>query len=348
MGGGGTRGLAHIGVLRVLDEFGLTPDEYCGTSIGSLFAGLAASGLTPDEMEAITYGVKKNDLMAFNYWELLTKGWKAPSIFKTGKLIKFFRSVLKSDFFEELDKPLFVNTVDIDSGANIVWGLPGLRNVAVSKAIAASCALPPVYSPVKLAGRWYVEGSIVNNLLLRVARFRGAERVIAVNLKTRGNYERRGVAHGQGFMAILDRCDNISSQVIFDQNLAKAHDKAHDMELVLINPNVTDRAIFDYKNLGEVIKAGELAAREALENHHWMRGLDLFDKSKFRPLYEVDTERCLGCGLCVMNCDSDLYKIKNGVSWFDAERREECVTSYSCIKTCPSRAITMLEGSTPP
>ena len=129
LGGGGLKGFAHIGVLRALAERDIVPDVYAGTSIGALISAAYIGGATIDELTARAEALRKRDLFRLNHMGMLLERMRSPSIYLEEPLRALVSSAMPDVTFAELPKRLLVNTVDLDRGARVVWGLPGLEGV---------------------------------------------------------------------------------------------------------------------------------------------------------------------------------------------------------------------------
>lgn len=147
LGGGGLKGFAHIGVLRALAEHGIQPSVFAGTSIGALIAAAQASGMSIDEMAERARALRKRDLFRINHMGMLLERMGSRSIYLEEPLRELCASVVPEGTFESFEKPLLINTVDIEQGSQVVWGLKGLRNVSVRDAVYASAALPGFFPP---------------------------------------------------------------------------------------------------------------------------------------------------------------------------------------------------------
>lgn len=147
LGGGGLKGFAHIGVLHALTELGITPSVYAGTSIGALIAAAAATGMPVDDMEERARDLKRHDLFRLNRLGMVLDRLHLPAIYLERPLREVCESVVPDLKFSELETNLLVNTVDLQRGTQVVWGLPGLKNVRVADAVYASCALPGFFPP---------------------------------------------------------------------------------------------------------------------------------------------------------------------------------------------------------
>ena len=158
LGGGGLKGFAHIGVLKALDELGLKPALYAGTSIGSLIAAAYVTGMSIDDMAAKARSLRRRDLFRLNRLGFVLERTRAAGLYQGAPLREVCDSVVKDVRFDELTTPLLVNTVDLPRGSPVVWGLPGLTDVSVRDAVYASCALPGFYPPGQVGSRTCVDG----------------------------------------------------------------------------------------------------------------------------------------------------------------------------------------------
>mgnify|MGYP003578487969 CR=1 FL=1 len=151
LGGGGLKGFAHIGVLNALAEHGIVPSLFAGSSIGSLLAAAHLTGMSTDEMARRASTLQRRDLFRMNHVEVLMSRMRARSIYLEEPLRALIESIIPDIGFEDLTTPLLVNTVDIALGTQVVWGLPGLRDVPVRDAVYASCALPFAFPPGRVS-----------------------------------------------------------------------------------------------------------------------------------------------------------------------------------------------------
>lgn len=170
LGGGSARGWAHIGVLRALADAGIEPDIVCGTSIGALVGAAYVAGEL-DPLEAWVRSLHLQTVVGFLDFSL------NGGLIKGEKLIDFFRSHFVDRDIRELARPFGAVATDLQRGRE-VW----LREGKVSEAVRASIALPGLFTPVQLDGRWLVDGGLVNPVPVSLCRAMGADVVIAVDL----------------------------------------------------------------------------------------------------------------------------------------------------------------------
>jgi NTE family protein len=145
LGGGFARGLAHIGVFKVLEEEKIPVDFIAGTSVGSVIGAAYASGISAKELEEIAAIVRFKD---FSRWSLSRFG-----LFSNDKMALFLRKVLRCKTFEELRIPLAIAATDIITGEPAVFTSGDLVDP-----VRASCAYPGMFQPVKIGNRLLVDG----------------------------------------------------------------------------------------------------------------------------------------------------------------------------------------------
>src|SRR5262245_53201130 len=164
LGGGGLKGLAHIGVLKVLVDHGIVPDEYVGTSVGSIVAAMAAGGLPPPEIERRALAIRRSDILDYDWKGLIFRRSRVRSFYRGAALRAWLRRTLPVLRFDRLLKPAYFTAVDMMSGQETVWGGPGTRDLPLDDCVAASCAIPGIFPPVDVGGRPHVDGSLVDTL----------------------------------------------------------------------------------------------------------------------------------------------------------------------------------------
>jgi NTE family protein len=267
LGGGGMKGLAHVGALKALHRHGIVPDEYVGTSVGSYIAALAAGGLSPAEMEATALSIRPKDILDYDWATLLFRRWRARSLYRGKALHDFVRRTLPVDRFDQLPKPLYLSSVDLGSGQEVIWGLPGYREIPIHDCVVASCAIPGIYPPKKINQFYFVDGGLVDTLPVKVAVYNKADLIIAIYLEPPEVSSRRVDRRGMG--AILEQSQSILSRALLRHNL-HYFEKA---PIVLVQPRVGEHGLFEFRNAPAVIAAGEEATEAALRESPLTRGL---------------------------------------------------------------------------
>ncbi|WP_366526656.1 patatin-like phospholipase family protein [Aquabacterium sp.] len=239
LGGGAARGFAHIGVLQVLHEQGIKPDLVVGTSAGSVVAAIYAAGKTPTDLES----------MAMTLDESTMTDWVFPgrSVMKGEALAKFVRAFTGGRQIEQMALPLGIVATDLNSGQPILFrrGDPGT-------AVRASSSVPAVFTPVRIAGREYVDGGLVSPIPVKYARQMGADLVIAVDISA--------IPEGQptkGAVDILLQTFNIMGHSISQYELQDAD--------VVMRPRLAGIGSGDFGNRRLSILAGREAALSVLQ-----------------------------------------------------------------------------------
>jgi NTE family protein len=243
LGGGGARGFAHVGVLRVLEQNGVPVELIVGTSVGSLVGAFYAGDTDSRELERVARTLERRDLFDFGI---------APALFGTGlasgdRLERFVREHATSERIEGLRIPYAAVATDLDSGQVVV-----LRSGDLARAVRASSAIPGVFQPVEIDGRLLVDGGVAQNLPVRVARSMGADIVIAVDVTAIGAADRPP----RNFVEVILRAVNI----VVHREVADARRDAD----VLITPEVGPIGFIDFDRKVEAMAGGIAAATAAM------------------------------------------------------------------------------------
>jgi NTE family protein len=247
LGGGFARGIAHIGVLKVLEEENIPVEFIAGTSVGALIGAAYCSGVSTQELEQVAARVRFRDLAR---WTLSRYGFASNL-----RMITFLNKLLKVKTFEELRIPLAVTATDFASGEGVVF-----RSGPLADPVRASCAYPGVFLPVTVDGRLLVDGMLAHSLPTKPVREMGADRVIAVSLKS--NWSNGGVGPKHIF-DVIGQCFAIAQNL----NCAQARECAD----LVIEPDVTGYRYDDFEHSAELVLLGERTTRAALpEIRKWL------------------------------------------------------------------------------
>ncbi len=341
LGGGGLKGFAHVGVLRALEERGVRPAVIAGTSIGALVAAARAGGMGVDEMTERASSLRRRDLFKINHLGMLLEQTRSPSFYLAEPLREMCEDVIPPGTFDDMKGKLLVNTVDIERGTQVVWGLPGLRDVSVADAVYASCALPGAFPPGSVGGRSCVDGGTVDNLPIAIAAL-GMKAVIAVDVGSSDLTHARDVS-SRGFARIYIRAATLMMHTLQQRPLADWRGPP----TLLIRPRVAHHGWFGFGHAEEVIETGYRAAADALDEI----GSALSGRGGVFPRrlveIDVDVKKCIGCRTCVamapklmrMDAGYKAYAVDSTVEWSPADG--------DFVHHCPTAAITarMLDGS---
>jgi NTE family protein len=267
LSGGGLKGLAHIGVFRALHQRGLVPDLVVGSSIGSLIGAAWATGMSPDSMAARALKVERQHVFRVAHTDMALRRMLCPAVYRREPLDALISSLIGRATFQDLTRPLLVNTVDLNAGLQVVWGGPGSAQVAVADVVFASCALPGIFPPRQIMGRYYVDGAVVENLPVRVAAEAAPWPVIAVNVSSAA-VDREGVER-QGFAATYIR----GLEIVMQTQIESVLRRWEGPPLALIHPPVMHISMFAFDRTAELIEAGYRATADMLDRIGGLDGL---------------------------------------------------------------------------
>jgi len=239
LGGGFARGIAHIGVLKVLDQEGIPIRVVTGTSVGALIGACYCSGLSPRELEEVARSCR---FTTFARWTLSRYGFAS-----NDRMVQFLNRILKVKTFEELRIPLGVAATDFNTGEGVVF-----HSGSIIDPVRASCAYPGMFLPVEIRGRFLVDGMLSHPVPTHPLHEMGAQRVLAVHLV--GSWAKGGPPRhlfdviGQSFAIAQDAMSSLWK----------------DAADLLVEPDVAGFAYDDFKRTDDLIHVGEVAMRQAL------------------------------------------------------------------------------------
>jgi NTE family protein len=206
LSGGGAMGLAHIGLLKKLEEAGFPrPSLVVGTSMGAIVGGLYACGTSPEEMESFIL----EDFDITNYLDSFVFKINGPfgRIIQTGqalailagrpgidsgqRVLELLEILTAGKCFDETKIPFRCNAVDLISGREVVFS-----SGSVAKAMRASMSLPVFFEPFRDEGMCFVDGGLLNNMPVAIARKEGFERVLAADVNSFAPLEAENLRNG--------------------------------------------------------------------------------------------------------------------------------------------------------
>jgi NTE family protein len=237
LSGGGSRGVAHIGVIRALLEHGIEPDHVAGASAGALVGALYAAGYSPEQMLEVFRVIEP---LRFKH-----VAFGKPGLLDSAKYLPAFAKYFPQDSFAALRRKLFIVATDLLSGESRVFSSGPLVAPMV-----ASASVPMVYSPMEIEGRWYGDGGIVDNFPARTLRERCAF-VIGVHVSPLRPVTQSDLGTS---LAVVERALEIG---MFQKSRA-------DFSLcdAVIQPaDLAQFTMFDTKRLAEVEAAGYAAGK---------------------------------------------------------------------------------------
>src|ERR1041385_9102527 len=145
LGGGGLKGMSHIGVFQALEEFGMDPELVVGCSMGALIAAAWCAGKSARELREIALEVRRKDVFRIAHLDMALLRMRAPAVYRSEPLDELIHRLVGNVTFKQLKHRLVIATVDLNTGGQILWGQPGLDDVKVADAVFASCALPGLF-----------------------------------------------------------------------------------------------------------------------------------------------------------------------------------------------------------
>ena len=239
LGGGASKGFAHIGIIKVLKENNIPIKIVTGTSAGSIVGSMYASGMSPDRLELEAEILGKTDLVDLT---LSTSGF-----IKGEKLQNYINRKVGNRPMQQFPIKFAAVATDFESGKPVVFNVGN-----TGQAVRASASIPNVFQPVVIGSRKYVDGGLSQPVPVSAAKKLGANFIIAVDISAR---PAKNVS--QGMFSYLDQTINVMSQTALRQELGQAN--------VVIKPQVLELGSiggFDQKQ--RAIQLGEQAARAAL------------------------------------------------------------------------------------
>ncbi|MGH1399969.1 patatin-like phospholipase family protein [Acinetobacter tandoii] len=257
LGSGGARGYAHIGVIQVLEQYGIHPDLIVGTSAGSVVGSIYASGKNAQQLREIALNMKANDVRDV---KLAMTGF-----FDGQKVENYVNEQVLDTPLELLKTPMYVVATELKEGKKVVFNYGN-----TGQAVRASVSIPSMFIPTKIAGEEYVDGGLVSPVPVNVARELGADIVIAVDI-----------------LAQPEHTETKNVWGLFNQNINIMQNRLAQEELkhadIVIQPDLREKAhIFDVKGREETMQAGMNAADKQLSNI-----LKVFDQQNYSRGYKI-------------------------------------------------------------
>jgi NTE family protein len=232
LSGGGVRGMAHIGVIKAMEEFGLNAHIVAGSSVGALVGALYANGNTVGDMLRF---FKETPLFKYNFFALAK-----PGLIDTERYIDIFKAYFPHDSFESLKKALFVVATNLELGEEEF-----ITKGELIKPLLASAALPPVFSPVSYKGMLYADGGIMNNFPAEPV-FDRAEYVIGSNVSLVSKLQRKDLNNS---IQLTGRVTGLMIYAINREKIAKC-------DLVFEPKELEKIGIFDRKGIEKAYALG--------------------------------------------------------------------------------------------
>jgi NTE family protein len=255
LGGGGARGLAHIGVLKVFEKYKIPIDYISGTSIGALIGALYSAEPNAIKLE--------KDILETNWKKLLDYTIPKEGLIKGDKIEEFLKNKLGNLKFSQLKIPLYITAFDIENKQEIIFSKGD-----VAKAIRASISIPGIFVPVENKGKILVDGSLADLIPTEILKKIGADIIVAVNVELvkekKPNFKEEAISN-KGKKKIPGIIYTISHSLqILGEEVSKAELNMDKCDLV-ININLEEKSTMDFSNPEKIIIKGERAAKNSIK-----------------------------------------------------------------------------------
>ncbi len=252
LSGGAARGMAHIGVIKYLEEKKVPVQCIAGTSAGSLVGALYAAGLGSEKIEAIANEINWKSIIRY----MTSVGLPRKGFINTEFLAKIIEKYLGKKTFTELEKPFIAVGVDIENGRVV-----HMKKGDLISALMASCAIPGIFAPVERDGLTLVDGGVLQNLPCRPLVDQGIKTIIAVDLNA--HEDRTGVP------------ENIFDIIYRSIYLMARERDAQDSKLskYYLAPDLGEAGFWELDKTGELIEAGYKEAKKVLDQANFKPGI---------------------------------------------------------------------------
>jgi len=242
LSGGAARGIAHIGVLKYLEERNVKPDIVSGTSAGSIIGGLFCAGFSPDDIEELAHNVSWRQIFRYSRIKFPRLG-----LIDIGFLDKVMGDYLKDKKFSDLKTPFIATAVDLENQCPLF-----IEEGDLMSAIRGSCAIPGIFSPVQRTGNTLVDGGVLHNIPTPPLQQKGTKMIIAVDVNAHRSPE-RSPRH------IFE----VISQSLYMINRYRENEDAS-LAAHLIVPDLQNIGMWDLNKTSELIDLGYKKAQEVL------------------------------------------------------------------------------------
>ena len=243
LGGGAARGFAHVGVIRALEQEKIPIDLVVGTSVGSLIGAIYAADVSSFDLEWTAFQLERDDLFDFGVMNAVT----GMGFAKGDKLEAWVKGHIKTANIENLKIPFAAVATDLNWGYKVV-----LDSGSVARAIRASAAIPGVFQPVQHQGKILVDGGVVDNIPISVAKAKGADLVIAVDIS--GNLGNTNITN-------LVDVSLQAANIMFALNVEQSK---KDADILITPAGIGDIGMLDFTQKKRCMQAGIEATKQAM------------------------------------------------------------------------------------
>jgi NTE family protein len=253
LSGGGARGIAHLGVIKALQEMGISFDRIAGTSAGAITGALIAQGYSPDESLKI--------IESSSFVRHLRPAWNRMGLLRIDTAIDLYRKYLPHDSFEGLQIPLHVLAVDLNDGEQVVF-----EQGELIRPVLASCCLPGIFEPMLINKRQFVDGGVLNNLPVEIIEHK-VDLIIGSHCNVLG--PRKPITSMRG---VIERSLVLAVQ-------SKTRERFGKCAVLIEPPQLAQYGTTDISKARELFRIGYQYTRSMAEQ---------IDKSLHRPAIEID------------------------------------------------------------
>ena len=276
LSGGGAKGIAHIGILKALEEEGIRPDFIVGTSMGSIIGGLYSLGYNADQLDSIIrqidWDLVLSNNIPYNYISFEEKQYYTRYLvslsFKDGKLAlpsgmiegqmlgqvlnRYTWPAMKYDNFDEFPIPFRCVATDVSTAEPIIF-----KDGSLAEALRASMAIPTVFTAADLDSTLAVDGGVLDNFPVDVVKRMGADYVIGVNVSDEGLEKAKDIGSMTGILM----------QVAMFPSLKKVKSDIKKCD-IYIKPDLKDYSTGSFSSYAEILELGYVAGEKARPKFH--------------------------------------------------------------------------------
>jgi len=241
LSGGGIRGMAHIGLIKAMQERSIEAHAVAGTSVGALVGALYANETPADDM---LHFFKQTPLFQYSFF-----AFGKPGLFDTERYVPIFKKHFPEDSFSELKKPLYVVATDMQNGVERVF-----HEGELIRPLLASAALSPVFSPVLIDGILYADGGIMNNFPKEYLD-KECDFIIGSNVSIAGKLQKKDLRNS------IQLASRITGLMVY----ASSHEKLKQCQLQIEPRELESIGVLDKKGIEKAFTIGYDAANFALD-----------------------------------------------------------------------------------
>jgi NTE family protein len=254
LGGGGAKGFAHLGALKVFEKNKIEFDMVSGTSIGALVGALHCAGFSAEKIEKLSKEIP--------WKKMIDLAIPKEGLIKGDRIEEHIRKILEGKQFSDLKKPFFITATDIKDFREVIFNKGDL-----AKAIRASISIPGVFNPVTNKGRLLVDGGVIDNLPIEILKINGAKNIVGINLF---NKKTKNFIYDEAEKEKEKNSSNIilnllNSYSILEQEKLKISLKQLEDEII-ISPDVESIKIYEFNKSKKGIEEGEKATEKRLKD----------------------------------------------------------------------------------